>query len=76
VRSAAFAPAPPAEHRPVLSKRCGVCARTHDLDGWNALPAVATLPAASVRPHLSIPFEGVIDLRTCPCGAVLAARRR
>jgi hypothetical protein len=67
--ASAVAPSP-------VAKRCGVCGRTYPLDAWKALPEVATLPAASVRPHLSIPADWAIDLRSCACGAVLAARRR
>jgi len=59
-----------------IAKRCGVCGTTYPTDAWQALPKVATLPAASVRPHLSIPADWTIDLRSCACGAVLAARRR
>jgi hypothetical protein len=35
---------------------------------------VATLPASSVQPHLSVPAGWTVELRRCACGAVLAAR--
>jgi hypothetical protein len=57
------------------AKWCGVCQRTYDPERWMALSPVATLPAASIKPYLSVPAEWAIDLRTCVCGAVLAVRR-
>jgi hypothetical protein len=56
------------------SKGCGVCRRTYDAPAWGALPTVATLPASSVQPHLSVPAGWTVELRRCACGAVLAAR--
>jgi hypothetical protein len=67
--SAATSPIPSA-------KRCGVCGRTYDAEEWIALPAIGTLPASSVRAHLSVSAEWAVDLRGCACGAVLAATRR
>jgi len=55
-------------------KGCGVCRRTYDAPAWSALPAVATLPPASVQTHLSVPAAWTVVLRRCACGAVLAAR--
>jgi hypothetical protein len=55
-------------------KGCGVCRRTYDAMAWNALPAVATLPATSVQAHLSVPAGFAVVVRRCTCGAVLAAR--
>jgi hypothetical protein len=57
-----------------FSKRCGVCARLYEASAWSALPVVATLPPASVQTHLSVSAGWAIELRTCECGAVLAAR--
>jgi hypothetical protein len=56
------------------SKRCGVCRRTYDADGWGSLPAVLTLPPSSVQPHLTVPAGWTVVIRRCTCGAVLAAR--
>lgn len=56
------------------SKGCGVCRLTYDADGWDALPAVDTLPPSSVQPHLTVPAQWTVVLRRCTCGAVLAAR--
>ena len=69
---AASSGAPP---RAECAKRCGVCQRTYDTERWMALPPVATLPAATIKPYLSVPAEWAIDLRSCVCGAVLAVRR-
>lgn len=55
-------------------KGCGVCRRTYDVSAWSTLPAVATLPPTSVQAHLSVPAGFAVELRRCPCGAVLAAR--
>ena len=57
-------------------KGCGVCRRTYDRTAWNGLPAVSTLPPASVQAHLSVPAQWAVELRQCACGAVLAARSR
>ena len=56
------------------TKGCGVCLRTYDASGWNALPAVLTLPPATVQPHLTVPARWTVVVRRCTCGAVLAAR--
>jgi len=56
-------------------RRCGVCGRTYEGDAWNGLAVLGTLPPASVQPHLSVAAAWAIDLRSCVCGAVLAARR-
>jgi hypothetical protein len=55
-------------------KGCGVCRRTYEEATWRALPAVSTLPPASVQAHLSVPAQWAVELRRCACGAVLAAR--
>jgi hypothetical protein len=69
----ALSPAGGAGHR--FTKRCGVCAQAYEASGWSALPVVATLPPASVQTHLTVSAGWAIELRSCPCGAVLAARR-
>jgi hypothetical protein len=56
------------------TKGCGVCRRTYDATGWRALPAVLTLPPATVQPHLTVPARWTVVVRRCTCGAVLAAR--
>ena len=66
------APSPVAV-RPSQAKRCGVCQRTYESDAWKTLPSVATMPSAAIKPHLTVPTEWAIDLRTCKCGAVLAS---
>jgi hypothetical protein len=53
-----------------------VCQRAYDADAWKALPSVATLPAAAIKPHLTVPTEWAIELRSCKCGAVLASLYR
>jgi hypothetical protein len=58
------------------AKRCGVCQRTYEPEAWKTLAAVTTLPAAAIKPHLSVPTEWAIEIRTCTCGAVLASLRR
>ena len=55
-------------------KGCGVCRRTYDAPGWKELPAVLTLPPATVQPHLTVPAGWTVVVRRCTCGAVLAAR--
>ena len=72
----ALGPNAPSGPRDGHAKRCGVCQRTYDLEAWKTLDPVATLPAATIRPYLSVPAEWAIDLRSCKCGAVLAARAR
>jgi len=62
------------ERGPAVLKRCGVCSRSFTADGWMVLPLVATVPAAHVQTHLSVSVGWAIELRTCTCGAVLAAR--
>ncbi|HEY4015640.1 MAG TPA: hypothetical protein VGM06_20010 [Polyangiaceae bacterium] len=62
--------------RAAQAKRCGVCQRAYDADAWKALPSVATLPAAAIKPHLTVPTEWAIELRSCKCGAVLASLYR
>ena len=57
-----------------LRKGCGVCRRSYDARSWEALPSVATLPADSVQPHLTVPAGLTVVLRRCACGAVLAVR--
>lgn len=60
---------------PAFRKRCGVCARLFTPEAWSMLPLGATVPAARVQTHLSVSVGWAIELRTCTCGAVLAARR-
>jgi hypothetical protein len=57
------------------TKACGVCRRTYGPSDWRGLPVVATLPTTSVQPYLSVPVPWAVELRTCACGAALAARR-
>ena len=64
-----------AEPAPTFRKRCGICSRSFTADMWNGLPIVATVPAASVQAHLTVSASWAIELRTCACGVVLAARR-
>jgi hypothetical protein len=59
-----------------FSKRCGVCGRVYEADAWKALPALTTLPPASVQTHLTIPAGWSVELRGCLCGAALATRSR
>lgn len=59
-----------------FNKRCGICGQNYEPTAWNALPAIATLPPATVKPHLTVTADWSIELRSCLCGAVLAARRR
>jgi hypothetical protein len=56
------------------TKGCGVCRRTYDAHGWRTLPAVLTMPPATVQPHLTVPARWTVVVRRCTCGAVLAAR--
>jgi hypothetical protein len=56
------------------TKGCGVCRRTYDAAGWDALQAVDTLPPSSVQPHMTVPTRWTVVVRRCTCGAVLAAR--
>jgi hypothetical protein len=63
--------APPAKP---WAKACGVCPRRYSPIEWSSLPAMATLPVASVQAHLSVPAGWGVELRRCSCGAVLAAR--
>jgi hypothetical protein len=72
--SAAAAPAVIPRVAP-WSKACGVCRRTYGPIDWRRLPVVTTLPTASVQPYLSVPAPWAVELRTCACGAALAARR-
>jgi hypothetical protein len=65
---------PPGQDHGAWTKRCGMCRRTYDEATWDALPAVATLPATSVQAHLSVPAGFAVVLRRCSCGAVIAAR--
>ncbi len=58
------------------NKACGVCRRVYDVAAWARLAAVATLPPQIVQAHLSVPAAWTVELRTCGCGAVLAARTR
>ena len=58
------------------SKSCGVCQRAYGSKQWEALPIVASLPPASVQSHLSVPAAWTVELRSCVCGARLAARSR
>lgn len=71
--NAAFAKIADEPVQPVR-KRCGVCARSFTSEGWGRLPMVATVPSARVQPHLSVSIGWAIELRTCTCGALLAAR--
>jgi hypothetical protein len=57
-------------------KGCGVCRRSYDAGGWEALPSVATLAPSDVQTHLTVPAGWTVVLRRCSCGAVLAARSR
>jgi hypothetical protein len=58
-----------------FTKRCGVCAQAYEASAWSALPVVATLPPDSIQTHLSVSAGWAIEVRSCACGAVLAARR-
>jgi hypothetical protein len=68
--------APAIAERPEFAKRCGLCGRAYEPATWKALPTVATLPPATVKPHLTVSAEWSIELRSCLCGTVLAARHR
>ncbi len=59
---------------PGWAKGCGVCRRSYDAVGWNALAVVSTLPTSTVQAHLSVPAEWTVELRRCACGAMLARR--
>jgi hypothetical protein len=63
----------PVGPRATQAKRCGVCQRTYEPEAWKSLPAVTTLPAAAIKPHLSVPAEWALEIRTCTCGSVLAS---
>ena len=69
-------PVSPGAPRAAQAKRCGVCQRTYESETWKALPSVAILPAAAIKPYLTVPTEWAIELRSCTCGAVLASLRR
>jgi hypothetical protein len=56
------------------SKSCGGCRRTYGAAEWANLPALASLPPASVQPHLTVPASWTVELKRCSCGAMLAAR--
>jgi hypothetical protein len=78
VRSAARYVDPPRAIREPAQfiKRCGVCGQNYEPVEWDALPAIATLPPATVKPYLSVSADWSVELRTCLCGTVLAARGR
>jgi hypothetical protein len=63
------------EPKASFRKRCGVCTRAYAADTWEKLPMVDTVPPASVQTHLTVSAGWGIELRSCACGAVLAARR-
>ena len=65
--------APPAKP---WAKACGVCPRRYSPIEWSSLPAMATLPVASVQAHLSVPAAWTVELRQCACGSMLATRSR
>jgi len=55
------------------SKGCGCCRSTYGRQAWAALPLALSLPPASVQAYLSVPADWTVEVRTCSCGAMLAA---
>jgi hypothetical protein len=75
-RAPALSAARPPPGPPPWTKNCGSCRRIHSASEWQVLPVVESLPPSVVQSHLSVPALWEIELRRCPCGATLAARRR
>jgi hypothetical protein len=54
-------------------KVCAVCRATWSQKAWTTLPLVQVIEAAEAQKHLTVPMDDRIEVRSCRCGASLAA---
>ncbi len=56
------------------SKGCGSCRSTYGSAAWAALPLAFSLASSTVQAFLTVPAAWTVEVRRCPCGAMMAAR--